>query len=82
MSNYITTEIKRTYQLPKRYSIAFRTVLVAGKPTGFECDWKPDLPPRGKYYRKYLELAYLDARHDFFTEVSRQVGGACVVVDA
>lgn len=82
MSDYITTEIKRTYQLPKRYSITFRAVLVAGKPTGIECDWNPDLPPRGKFYRKHLEFAYLDARHDFFVEVSRQTGGACVVVDA
>lgn len=81
MANYSTNEIKRTYHMPKRYSVTFRTVLVAGKPYGFHCDWQPCLPPRGKYYRKHLQAAYLDARHDFFMEVSRQAGGAVVVVE-
>lgn len=82
MHKYSTTrEIKRTYTLPKNYTVTFKTVLVCGKPYGFNADWQPCLPPRGKYYKKHIQAAYMDARHDFFTEVSRQIGGACVVVE-
>lgn len=74
-------KITRTYRLPKRYRITFTVQLIAGQPYGFNANWEPALPPRGKYFRKHLEKPYTNARQKFMELLAKELGGTVAVME-
>ena len=71
--------LRRSYDLPRGYSVEFTLDTAAGAVVELRAEWTPCVP--GREAMRALLPAYREARGEFQREIAKAIGGAVAVVE-